>query len=471
MTLFTPPMPKTLKRHATLRQKLDLLLRSSLAVFLEGSYGVTGASRLRIPTLPFARRRSILLVRDAAAIRTMLAERADDFPKGRLMETMLEALTGHSIFVSNGDVWRRQRRIIDQAFENARIRDVFGLMRDASDALVRRFGELAVRGAPVEIEAEMTHFAGDIIFRTLFSEPLRADDARRIFAAFDVFQRLSYGLGMLGLTGLPLWLLPSYWRARRAARRIRAVLQGPLGRRMAALAAGQTAPQDDILATLISATDPVTGTKLDAGELLDQVAMLFLAGHETSAAALGWTLYCIANSPCVQERMRAESLAAYKDRPDFSDMRRMPFVRDVFRETLRLYPPIAFFARDVAGAGALCGKPVAAGDSASIGVWLMHRHSAHWSDPHAFDPGRFARDETREAQRCAYMPFSMGQRVCVGAAFALQEATLVLGELVRRFEFTPVAGRVPEPIARLTVRSDNGIWLRVASRPQPGEAA
>ena len=327
---------------------------------------------------------------------------------------------------------------------------------------------LPPRGAAsVDVDAETMHFAGDVIFRTIYSEPMSEADARAIFTAFERFQRIAYAHGFLALVNLPTLLLPSNWRGRRDAAAIRRALDRPIARRLGQIARGESTPDNDILATLISGVDPVTGTRFDKGELLDQVAMLFLAGHETSAAALGWSLYLIANRPDVQARMRAEADAALADRaPEFSDMRRLPFIRDVFQETLRLYPPVAFLAREAADPTQLCGQPIEAHAQAIVPTWLMHRHGVYWKDANQFDPDRFADPATKSARACAFLPFSMGPRVCSGAAFALQEATLALAELVRRFEFSPTPGHTPEPVSRLTVRSANGLPLQVKRRSE-----
>lgn len=466
MSEFTPPLPKTLDRVASLPQLVRLFLHSGLAIFLRGSYDFIGVSRHKVPHIPRRGQPFVFMVREPRLTREVLVERAADFPKSTLMSSMLLELTGDSIFVSNGEVWARQRRIIDQAFENARVRDVFELMRSACDDVVARFDD-KIKAGPAGVEVfdmdiEMTHFAGDIIFRTIFSQPMSAPSAKRIFSAFDIFQAISFAHGYLALVGLPTRIFPSFWKARRAAKVIRAELKTLLDARLQAIAQGLPIPQSDILATLISAPDPVTETRFDAGELLDQVAMLFLAGHETSAAALGWTLYLIANRPDVQTRMREEAKAAIGDRaPQFADLRKMPFIRDVFRETLRLYPPVAFFARDTAKAEILGDQAICPHAPTIVPTWLIHRHTQFWEDANQFNPDRFADDATRDAQRNAYLPFSMGPRVCVGAAFALQEAVMVLSLLVRRFEFLPMEDHRPDPISRLTVRSSNGISLKV----------
>lgn len=469
MTGFTPPRPPPLKKAASMLEHLRIGLRSGIGTHLETSFTDTRFGRLTLPTLPRFEKRNCYTVRTPEHVREILVRRAEDFPKSALMDDMLRALTGYSIFISNGEAWKRHRRLMDPAFEGARIRDVFPMMQDATDACVERIGAMADRtagtGKPVAIDVEMTHFAADIIFRTIYSEPMEARDARRFFAAFEVFQSIAYAHGMLKLTKFPTWVLPGYWRARHAAGVIREILGRPLKRRLKAIRAGEATPDKDILATLLNTTDPVTGTRFDDAELLDQIAMLFLAGHETSATAAAWALYLLANCPHIQDRAHTEAVEIYADRaPRFEDMKRLAVTRDVFREALRLYPPVAVLARDATHHEKMLNRTLEPGDVMFVAPWLMQRHAAYWDRPHEFDPDRFDTPNGQEGLRCAYFPFSMGPRVCAGASFALQESTLLLSELVRRFRFLPAPGHTPDPVARLTLRSANGVPLVVQRR-------
>ncbi len=466
MSDFIPARPAVQPPNLSTRARVHSFLDSGLALFLRGSYDFVGVSRHRWLKLPFGINRAFWMVRDPEAIRRVLVGDASRFPKAKLMDAILRSLTGYSIFVSNGEAWRRQRAIIDQAFVNARVREVFGLMRDASDAMCARLDDSLKSGpAVLDIDVETMHFAGDVIFRTIYSQPMGASDAHNIFAAFERFQGLAYRLGFLAIVGLPTRLVPGYWRARRDALLIRRALKAPITLRLADKARGAPTPEGDILSALMDGVDPVTQTRFSPVELLDQVAMLFLAGHETSAAALGWALYMIANRPDVQERMRKEAEAALGDRaPEFSDLRRLPFVRDVFQETLRLYPPVAYLSRDAVEPMTMCGEAIPQNAHVFVPAWLMQRNGTIWKEPDAFDPDRFSDPATKTARTCAYFPFSMGPRVCSGAAFALQEATLALAELVRRYEFEPAPGHEPEPVSRLTIRSANGVRLTVRRR-------
>ena len=467
MTRFIPPRPQPLQETPHFIQRVRLIARSSLSLFFAGSFSVD-VGRYAIPTLPWRKRQWMFTVREPALAREVLVRRPRVLRKSRIMSRMLWDLTGDSVFTSTGEVWGRQRRVLDQAFEQAGLRAVFPMMRDACQATVARMTDQA-RAQPeaaVDVDEAMTFFAADVIFRTLFSEPIDPVLARRIFAAFQAFQKIAYVQGMLHLLRVPRGLAPGAGRAKRIARTIRALMKAPLDRRLAALREGRPCPSDDILAVLLQAVDPVTQTRLTESEMLDQITMLFLAGHETSASALSWTLYLLAHRPDLQDRLRAEA-AVVRDgaEPRFDHMKRLALTRDVFREALRLYPPVAFLPRVATEPQCLGERQIEAGSLVFVAPWLLQRHAKHWPDPDAFDPDRFSTPEGAEGLRCAYLPFSMGERVCVGAAFALQEAILLLTLLTERLEIAPEPGHTPQPVAHLTLRSANGVRLRIRPRP------
>jgi len=217
----------------------------------------------------------------------------------------------------------------------------------------------------------------------------------------------------------------------------------------------------------MAARDDRTGQPFDFDELVNQVAMLFLAGHETSASALTWACYLLAHASQIQQRAHDEVVAHLGERePQPSDMKQLTLTWNVFRETLRLFPPVGFFARESARACPMRDKQVRQGASIIISPWLIQRHREWWANPDAFDPDRYTRDEaeSKESLKKAYLPFGMGPRVCLGAAFAQQEAVLILSSLMRQFRLEPVKGHVPMPVGRLTVRSDNGVRLRLYKR-------
>ena len=197
--------------------------------------------------------------------------------------------------------------------------------------------------------------------------------------------------------------------------------------------------------------------------MVDQVAIFFLAGHETSASALAWALYLLAMSPDSQDRVAAEAVTL-PPAPDFSALSRLKFTRDVFRETLRLYPPVPMMVRENAKAEQLRDRAVAPGAQIVLSPWHLHRHERLWQNPDGFDPDRWSREETKACARDAYMPFSAGPRVCTGAGFAMVEGTLLLAQLIRAYRFEVVPNDTPVPVAHLTVRAKDGIRLRLSRR-------
>lgn len=395
------------------------------------------------------------LCNDPALVNRVLVERPDDFPKSNRIREGLSPLLGDSVFVTNGEVWKRQRRIIDPAFEGGRLRDTFPAMWAAGEAAVARLSE-----GEVEVEEAMSHAAADVIFRTLFSIPIEDAVASRVFHEFRAYQRTQPILNLAAFLPLPRWVPRLHRRATKAsAAVIRRLIADLTEARAAEIAAG-TAPDD--LATKIMVTpDPLTGERFDTSEMVDQVAIFFLAGHETSASALSWALYLLATHPEVQEAVASEAAGLTAD---FASLSRLKLARDVFREALRLYPPVPMMVRENACPEVMRDRPVAPGAQIVLSPWHLHRHERVWDNPDGFDPARWQTETCRHAAREAYIPFSAGPRVCTGAGFAMVEGPLLLAMLCRAFRFEAVAGDVPVPVAHLTVRAKDGIRLRVTRR-------
>ncbi len=399
------------------------------------------------------------LVNDPGVIRQVLDERPDSFPKSERIGAGLRPLLGNSVFLTNGAIWKRQRRIIDPAFEGGRLRDTFPAMWAAGEAAAARLDGLA-DGSPVEIEAETSHAAADVIFRTLFSIPIENETAGRVFSEFKAHQRSQPILNLAAFVRGPRWM-PRFFKAetRRTAETIRTLIGGLTEERLVAIAAGG-AP-DDLATKIMTTVDPVTGEKFALDEMVDQVAIFFLAGHETSASALSWALYLLALYPEWQEKVAAEAQGIV---PEFGTLSRLKVTRDVFRETLRLYPPVPMMVRETTVPETFRNRAVRVGSQIVLSPWHLHRHERLWADPDAFDPARWGTEAGRQSARDAYMPFSSGPRVCTGAGFAMAEGVLLIALLLRRFRFEVVEGRVPVPVAHLTVRSRDGIWLRIVRR-------
>jgi len=417
---------------------------------------------------------NLLLVNEPAAVRQVLVSEVEAFPKHPYMLWILEPLIGRGIFAVNGEEWAQQRRLLDQAFQMAQLQRVLPQMAAACRASLARLeaqvaGDL-VAGRSVDADAEMTLVTADVIVRTILSRSLEGAEAEAIFAAFTRYQKRAGRALMLRLLRLPRRRLQGYLASDAAP--IRAWLAAAIDARLNAPAGH--APGDDLLAALIEARDPETGACFSREQLLDQVCVLFLAGHETSASALGMAVYLLGCFPEVQQRLRAEVLEVLGSRagaPDrllgFEDLRQLSYGAAIFNETLRLYPPLSFFSRESQANTELAGSRCPMRALVTISPWVIQRHEQHWSEPNAFRPERFLSDanaDDRRWARDAFLPYGLGPRKCPGAAFAQQEALLVLAELVRRFEVLPDPEHEPELVARLTLRSRNGIRVRLRAR-------
>ena len=392
-------------------------------------------------------------------VKTVLKERPDDFPKSGRVSEGLRPLLGNSVFLTNGAVWKRQRRIIDPAFEGGRLRDTFPAIWAASEAAVARLRDRT--GQPLEIEEETSHAAADVIFRTLFSIPIEHHIAAQVFSQFRDYQRSQPIVNIAAFVPLPRWM-PRFFkrRTKQTARSIRALITQLTQERMQAIKAG-SAP-DDLATKIMTTKDPETGAVFDTEEMVDQVAIFFLAGHETSASALAWTLYLMAIYPEWQEKLATEAEALTDC--DFAVMSQLKLSRDVFREALRLYPPVPMMVRQATCPETFRDRAIKPGAQMVLSPWHLHRHERLWDNPDGFDPTRWQTENGKTCMREAFMPFSAGPRVCTGAGFAMVEGPLILSMILKHFRIVPVDGRTPVPVAHLTVRSKDGIWLQLEPR-------
>ncbi|MDF1816357.1 MAG: cytochrome P450 [Verrucomicrobiales bacterium] len=459
---YTPPHPKPVPdgEKRTLWKWIQRTRKSSLHTLYEGSF----RNWLTVLKLPGGHR--LVMPKDPADIRKVLVDKAPDFPKSEAMHIALKPLLGESIFTTNGEVWERQRRMLDPAFAQSGLKKVFPLMLDAVEDLRLRL-EAYGDTESCPIGDEMTHVTADIIMRTILSYPLSAGEAHNLAAQFEKFQRKASQVNLMKILHLPPWMVPWDWVIWRfQGWRIRNLLGKIISSRFREYQTGTGGEYGDILEGLMSAVDPVTKTPFSEKELIDQIVMLFLAGHETSASVLGWTFHILANQPDYAEAIRREAEETCPDftKVKFSEVARLKTTRAVFREVLRLYPPVAFFSRSSAGDEEFHGCPVRSGDLVNLSPYVVQRHTELWEDPDVFRPERFMGGANGRNDSGRYFPFSTGPRICIGAAFAQQEAHLIIARVCQLFEIEPVQGLVPEPVSRLTLRSENGISVKLKKR-------
>lgn len=444
---MTPPKPATTERRGSILRFARAFRRDLLSA-LPARFYRAWMAEFRNPLI------HSFFCNDPKLVRLILQNRPEDFPKSDRLRQGLEPLLGNSVFVTNGAEWKAQRRIIDPAFDSGRLRETYAAIQAAGAAAVARMPE-----GQIDIEPECSHAAADAIFRAMFSLPIEHQIAGRVFRAFRDHQDSQPVVNLSALLALPRWLPRLHSRrTRRTAREIRGLIADLVAARMVAIR-DDTAP-DDLATRLMTMPDPETGHLFSQSEMIDQVAIFFLAGHETSAAVLSWALWLLAAHPEWQDRVAAEA-AALTD--DFSSARALPVTRAVFQETLRLYPPVPMLVREAARRDCFRDRPVSAGAQIVISPWHLHRHERLWDNPDGFDPGRWDRPQTRQSARDAFIPFSAGPRACPGAGFAMLEGVVMLAQITRSFRLLP-GNQPPVPVARLTVRGRDGILIRLIRR-------
>ncbi|WP_439549496.1 cytochrome P450 [Falsiroseomonas sp.] len=422
--------------------------------------GLLPAEAYRMPIGPLGySRRSIVVVNEPKLVREVLVDPQGIFPKSDLMVNALEPLIGDSIFVSSGPTWKRQRAMMDPALSLMRVNRAFASMEAGAAEYEETLHRQAQSGETFSLDLAMSHLTADIICRSVFSTSLATTVAHEVFDAFTFFERSVAQVEIRRLIMDRAWTkIPQTQAVLDSCALIRRCLGDLLDSH---LDAGQSF--DDIASAVVAAHD-VDGKAFTREELIDQLGVLFLAGHETSASALTWCFYLLATRPELVARIRAEVAEVCGTGPiSFEHTRRLVFTRNVFNETLRLYPPITFLPRVANEATRIGDYKVKRGALIMVAPWVLHRHRLYWKDPNVFDPDRFTAERKSDLVQGAYIPFGIGPRICAGAAFATVEATLLIARLFRHFDFKVENPEAVRPAARLTTRPTRQVMCRVAS--------
>lgn len=418
---------------------------------------------------------SQFLVSSTDAIRHVLVENSRNYTKGPAYE-LLGELLGRGLVTSEGEHWRAHRRLVQPTLQRERLDGFVGLIRAAAEAEAAELLALAPSGAPIDAYARMNTLALRIVTRTLLGGDIggREDDVHHALGiVFDHIESLSSSrLRFLELLpggsrtrGLRMRLGRLPTRARRrfeqAIAGLDAIIFDVIERRRRDLDAGRAGV--DLVSALLEASDDGAAA-LDDRDVRDEVMTMFVAGHETVATALTWTLYLLATHPDVQEDVAAEAQAALPAAADLASTMGLGFGRRVVEESLRLYPPIWRLSRFATADDAIGGFHVPAGSVVVVSPFVVHRDPEHWPDPDRFDPARFQAERAAGRERLAYLPFGAGQRMCPGGGFAMLESLLVLSTLCRGLRFAVAPGYVPGFEPRVALRPAGGMPLTVERR-------
>lgn len=458
MSEFVPPYPPRLPSEPPFWQRLKLLRKNILAGWEEDAFHYEFVST-KIVNCRFFLCNSPESVQFAFSTHNPSFER-----KSAQHRHTLTPLLGDGLFVSDGDIWRRRRRIVAPIVHVSRLPDFAPVMVETALEARERWARLPAK-TEIDVLAEMAQLTAEIICRTIFGNRLSREDAAEVVSGFSAYQRHIMKTDFISILGLPDWL-PRWYspRVRRSVKRIHAVLD-----RVIETSRRRHDRNDvSIIGRMFEAHDADTGASFDKEALRNEAAVLFMAGHETTANSLAWTWYLLSQTPGVEARLHAEIDAVLGGRPPtLEDVPKLVYTRAIFEETLRLYPPVPMLTREAVKDETFQGEVIPKGSVIVVSPWLLHRHKKLWRKPDHFIPERFLPGGEGPVSKFAYIPFSIGPRICAGMAFGLTEAILCIATLAQQFKLRLKQGHRVEIECHLTLRPGESLPMLLQPRNRP----
>jgi cytochrome P450 len=398
------------------------------------------------------------MVQDPGALRRIFVENVENYPKSEVMLRMLRPAIGDSLFTSEGASWRWQRRAVAPVFAQRNVTALAPVMTATAERAARR---LARRKGDAELVSEMLSATFDVICDVALSgrEHFDADVYRSaLLRYFETVGKAS----VLDFLQMPDWIpRPGALLGRGAVKTMHGMVWRAIEARR------QETPDtgvNDLLDHMLNAQDPETGRRMTRTDLLHNMQFFIVAGHETTALALSWSLLLLAGDQGAQARAREEARAALGQASAGAEhLEKTPYVKQIIEEAMRLYPPVGLLARNVRQADTLCGRDILPGDTLFLPIYALHRHKMWWEQPDQFEPDNFAPEAVQGRDRLLYLPFGAGPRICVGANFAMMQAHIILATLLARFRFEFGPHPAPRPTMLMTVRPEGGVRLVVRS--------
>ncbi len=424
----------------------------SLQMARHNILSIIPASATKQPTVSGKTGKRWHMVMDPPIIREILLDRLDDYPKSVVTKNLLKPAIGESLFIAEGAHWRWQRRAAAPVFSARNMLNLSPIMTSAAQRSCERIAAAGQRAVNMLDEMVTTTF--DVISDVTFSGG-DTFDRDAVYTAIDDYIAQAGKISLFDVLGFPDWVpRPDRIMSGKALQNMKQMADRAIDARAQRGKDGTP----DLLDLLLDGIDPKTKRKMNTAELRDNLLTFIVAGHETTALTLSWSLYLMGFDQTAQEKARSEAQSVLQGRAATGDdVANLPYIRQIIDEALRLYPPAGMISRTAQKADTLGGCEVRRGDTVMIPIYALGRHELLWDDPDAFKPERFA--DRKAIDRYAYLPFGDGPRICIGASFALQEAVIILATLLSRFKFLPVKGKDPDPIMILTLRPNGGVWL------------
>ena len=461
MKHFTPPYPR---RHRTQPGPIKAMMHANqdlLSIWTEDSFRFEFMSQQIL-------KQKIFIANDPRIVKDVFVTKHHIYEKkSPQMQRALEPLLGDGLFISYGDTWTSHRHIQTPLFHTGFVQNYSKIMVNTITEIVDEWANQ--KSSTVNVLPEMGRLTAEIISRTLFGENLGKEKASKVVKAFADYQSSIKQTPLSSFTDIPNWTdkfsIKSHM-AMRAAKRIHAVVDEIIDK------AGEKENQETLVAHLLAANeDRESETALTREQIRNEIIVLFMAGHETTANSLAWVWYLVSQSPDVEAKLHAELDEVLGDKiPDFSDVSKLPYTRAIFDEGIRLYPPVPILSRQASENDVIRKKKIPKGSLMLVVPWLLHRHKKLWDQPDTFIPERFLPGAENKPHKFAYVPFSAGPRVCLGKSFGIVESVLSIAIIAQRFRLTLPEGTEVLHECRLTLRPKGNLPMTLEKRDKATKA-
>ena len=451
--LYTPPFPEPRKTPIGTLELIRTVYRNPLEIWGEPSFNEPWISVRSLGV-------TTIIANDPGLIRHVLVDNAPNYVMSPIRQRILRPILRDGLLTAEGDVWKRSRKAMAPVFTP---RHIFGFAQVMQTVTEQFAGEYTARsGQMTDVSKDMTLLTYAILSATLFSDQIAGDAGnfgKEVERLFETMGRVD----PLDLLGAPSWIPRlTQVRGRRSLAFFRSIVAQTMEQRRQLMADSPDVVPQDFLTLLLKAQGPEGLTR---AEVEDNIITFIGAGHETTARALGWTLWLLAKAPIELARVEAEIDAMWEDLGEpHTWLEKLPFTRAAFEEAMRLYPPAPSINRSPVKDDRYGDLDLPAGANVLVMPWVIHRHRKYWSNPDAFDPSRFLPENRDKIDRFQYLPFGAGPRICIGASFAMQEAVIVLAILLKQFRFEPFAAHTPWPVQKLTTQPEGGLPMRIRRR-------
>ncbi len=455
MTPFTPPFPKRHKKEINPFQALYYAKNDLLSIWEESSFSDEFTSQKIL-------KQHVFVANSPDTIRYVMVENKDNYErKSPQMKRALEPLLGDGLFISEGETWASRRKLQTPLFDHSHIKMFSEIMISTIEEMADDW-KAQGNNTQLSVHTEMGKLAAEIIARTLFGEKLGAENSTAVVTAFANYQSVVKQMALSNFLGLPDWfpnINGKIGKARKAAKTIHNAVDAIIAK---AEIEGQ---EGTMVAEFIKANQSDNGLDtMTKKQIRNELIVLFMAGHETTANVLAWTWYLISQSPEVEKKLHDELDSVLKGKPpSMGDIENLKYTRAILDETMRLYPPVPILSRQALKDDEIRGKKVPAGSLMLIVPWLIQRHKKFWKDPDSFIPERFMPGAEKPI-KFTYIPFSAGPRVCIGKNFGITESVLAIAILAQRFRLSLSPETTVTHECRLTLRPKGSLPMDLTFR-------